>query len=62
MIALQTEFRKAQRGEKVYDTIHKNVNELLLFHNKKHEDSVGFLLDHLAKKYRTCYTQTNHSI
>ena len=42
MIALQAELRKAQRGEKVLDTIHKNVNELLLLHNKKHEDRVGF--------------------
>ena len=40
--ALQSELRKAQREEKVYDTIHKNVNELLLFHSKKHEIELDF--------------------
>ena len=41
-LALQMELRKAQREEKVYDTIHKNVNELLFFHNKKHEIELDF--------------------
>ena len=40
--ALQSEYRKAQREEKVYDIIHKNVNELLLSHSKKHEIELDF--------------------
>lgn len=41
-LALQMELRKAQREEKVHDTIHKNVNERLFFHNKKHEIELDF--------------------
>ena len=40
--ALQTELRKIQREEKVYDTIHQNVNDLLFSPNKKHEIELDF--------------------
>lgn len=59
MIALQAELRKAQRGEKVLDTIHKNVNELLLLHNKKHEDRVGFYQKQLASAINVSYSTIN---